>query len=72
MSKWRDIETAPKDGTVITLRGRHHHDGEREVVREGHYDTGGHTEGWETERGAWFIPTHWLPSPPSTIDRRTE
>ena len=60
---WIDIESAPKDGRVIRLKGRYHRDppDEHNRIAEGHYDTGGFTEGWETEGGAWFDPVAWMP-----------
>lgn len=56
--QWRDISTAPKDGTNILA----HEDGATTVVY------------WDDERGSWLHPykggkttwpklTHWMPLP---------
>lgn len=60
---WLPMESAPKDGTVVQLRGkysRYRFETKVEEV-EGHYDVGGFTEGWEDERSNWFMPTEWKP-----------
>ena len=60
--RWRDIETAPKDGTpVIIGKG---HDGKITGVRLGVWNG----LGWyEVYSGAGInYATHWMPCPPTT------
>lgn len=56
--QWQDIETAPKDGTVILLYRRSQY--------TGYY--GGADSGWRfndpLKTGMWPLPTHWRPLPP--------
>jgi hypothetical protein len=65
VSEWQPIETAPKDGRLLRLRGRRLADPDyiSPIIVMGHYDSGGRTEGWETESGAWFVPAEWQPLP---------
>lgn len=60
--EWEPMDTAPRDGTLIQLRGKWKatDPGEPFVV-EGKYDVGGFTQGWETENGTWFCPEAWKP-----------
>jgi len=55
---WRDIATAPKDGTEILL-------GWKKMVASGHYAR--LTNGWITSRGTYhgiYAPHFWMPLPP--------
>lgn len=62
--EWQPIETAPRDGTSIKMRGRYRALSDGPLIEvDGRYDSGGYTEGWETDRGAHFNPTHWMPLP---------
>lgn len=64
MNKWRDIETAPKDGTAIlalcpTQADRHHKNGQSpaRVCFFGQRN-------WLSLPGWWTChPTHWVPIP---------
>ena len=60
---WQPIETAPKDGTEIRMKGRW--PGSAAITEvNGLYETGGYTEGWvDGERHNVFYPTDWLPLP---------
>ena len=66
MDDWQPIETAPKDGKTIRLKGTYFRS---EIVTEvdGCYDAGGYTEGWTDDRGNWFYPIKWSPIPPFKI-----
>ena len=61
---WRPIETAPKEGEAIRLRGRWPQ--ETGVVEiEGFYDSSGYTHGWvDSERMNVFYAAEWMPLPP--------
>ena len=60
--EWSPMETAPRDGTLIQLRGTWNREIPQDpIVVEGHYMVGGLTEGWETEKGTWFCPDAWKP-----------
>lgn len=56
--EWRDIETAPKDGTKILLFREH------QSVVEGSWNHGGamNSPYWMTPSNL-FNPTHWMPMP---------
>lgn len=75
--QWRDIETAPKDGTAILL-----HDNDAPGLPSGHADrcdgTNTYVAAWWEGAEAWICymdavldprcpiePTHWMPLPPS-------
>lgn len=71
MSEWKQIETAPKDGTSILLYSS------KEPITEGWFETSlewgrpcnSWTNGWETSNGCdvgynRLYPTHWMPLPP--------
>lgn len=75
MSEWQPIETAPKDGTTILVRGR-----PTDLVMGGDtlvkfHKLGTYTAAWDEidstfclSGGSWlgpFVsPTHWMPLPP--------
>lgn len=62
MSEWQPIATAPKDGTVIRLKGCWPKTDEV-IELDGFYETGGYTEGWvDAERSNVFYATHWMPT----------
>ncbi len=58
MSEWKDISTAPKDGTLICgvwLYGR------RWAARSVFWNS----HDWECPiSDAYYTPTHWMPLPP--------
>lgn len=59
---WRDIESAPRDGTEVSVLIK------PKVIRLGWYFApSSRTEGWCDENGRRIRPTHWmpLPTPPS-------
>lgn len=71
MSEWRDIKTAPKDGSAILLfvpdkpvrdmwRG-HVFDDPRFCV--GYWRTWYSQPEWGNRNDAHFNPTHWMPLP---------
>ncbi len=69
MSEWQDIETAPKDGSLLLLCMSPHR-GYLEVPMK----VGGYWgERWNIFGGSW-IPTHWqpLPSPPTHNPEKEE
>lgn len=53
---WQPIETAPKDGRLIKAKNG------SSVYLAQYVEE--HTHGWETEKGTWVNPTHWMPLPP--------
>jgi len=73
--EWRDIATAPKDGTDVLVMYMHI---ETQCVFNAFYAST--EEGWEKEKEGWWsyehsevsriklegwmTPTHWLPLPP--------
>jgi hypothetical protein len=58
MSKWKDIDTAPYDGTRILLYRREW----GENIAVGFWHTA--EQQWELYGGTpWFGPTHWMPLP---------
>lgn len=60
MVEWRDIETAPRDGTeIIAMIGR------KRVRLAWYFKPSSRTEGWLDETGRSIKPTHWLPLPPA-------
>lgn len=70
-NEWRDIETAPKDGTEIILRR-----GERVGAAQWIYWPASHEqcagEGWTIglDGDAWDEgkePTHWMPMPTASL-----
>lgn len=76
MSKWRPIETAPKDGTSILIFGKW--DGEISDWRKVWPQSG--VAAWQDNEwsavltdiyGVWCaLPTHWMPLPkPPTQER---
>lgn len=68
MSEWKPIETAPKDGTTLILRG---HDGSPYAPciwsAAGEISENGFWLWWQNEP-EWLTeiqdPTGWLPTPP--------
>ena len=57
---WRDIATAPRDGTEVIVRMA------EKVIRLGWYfKPSSRTEGWCDENGNRIFPTAWLPLPPA-------
>lgn len=74
-TEWRDIATAPKDGTEVLLVVEHR-SGTPNCCLVGHYMPGGYCiedhpeidEGWYFWNGRMFDkaskPTHWQPLPP--------
>jgi hypothetical protein len=73
---WRDISTAPKDGTKFIAR---RDDVVRTTWATDHYDKWPHQEGGPTYRKAWsyialdalmqWRPTHWKPLDPPPLTR---
>ena len=61
--KWYDIETAPKDGTLILIYDGEIHTafwGQRALtVKRKDWCSNGCIDDWMT-----FSPTHWMPLPP--------
>ena len=62
--EWRDIETAPKDGTRILVKG------DCTIVAGWQFIYSADCYGWAIVNDAWMperIATHWmpLPTPPS-------
>jgi hypothetical protein len=70
MSDWQPIDTAPKDGTWMLLRGESGYIGRPYLAHVGRWmqtdDRGGW---WEQSEDAYFAdsnsmqPTHWMPLP---------
>lgn len=60
MSDWRDIETAPKDGSYIiacaNMYGKKEYPYFMEVVSWNGSD-------WSTDGYPIYLPTHWMPLP---------
>lgn len=69
MSDWKDIASAPRDGTQVLLIGRYPTlTGWSDVYHS--WAQAPHTPDWATHWCRWphaFEPTHWmpLPDPPS-------
>ena len=68
--EWQPIETAPRDGTKVDIWGINHlhyaTPGQRivNVAWEPVSDwMGNEREDWQTGRGDYFEPTHWMPLP---------
>jgi hypothetical protein len=64
-AKWRPIESAPKDGTIILISGyvgNRPESGERFVVSAMWWDESG---GWKDDALStdFYPPTHWMPLP---------
>jgi len=58
MTEWRDIESAPKDGTEVLVELR------PKVIRLGWYfKRSSRTEGWCDENGKPITPVRWAPLP---------
>jgi len=63
MMDWEPINTAPQDGTVISLKGSWPKTTEI-IELVGLYEAGGYTEGWvDRDRHNVFYATHWMPLP---------
>jgi hypothetical protein len=74
-NEWRDIESAPKDGTQVVLLGRlpKHYD-VADIIRacvsawyERAEDAPCYCVGWQFMAPGYcgaFEPTHWMPLPP--------
>lgn len=63
LTEWRDIATAPKDGTEVFAW-----DGSDNIICHWHGSVAGWVTDWETVSGydvGWnkVSPTHWLPLP---------
>lgn len=77
MSEWRDISTAPKDGTLVDLWCINHlrWDKAGQRVTSVSWGTvsdwmGNERQDWQHGHGEDFEPTHWmpLPAPPAAMD----
>ena len=67
-AKWRDIETAPRDGTKVLVAVQHSGLVWRLVARtlDGYGD-------WYSDPGKYHIvPTHWMPLPDAPNESNTE
>lgn len=71
MREWRDISTAPKDGTMLLLYGKQDTSG---PIQVGFFSSNGPFSELAGTEGEWFVdldgdPTHWmpLPAPPPTF-----
>lgn len=66
MSEWRDISTAPKDGTeVLVCLG--------EITCVATWNLWDGEEAWRDHYGFHFSPTHWMPLPaPPITEQRSE
>ena len=59
LTQWQPIATAPKDGKLVLLFGRHY-------IKTGYYDDTpqiGNYPNWRW--GLTIEPTHWMPLPPA-------
>ena len=69
MSEWRDIESAPKDGTAILASGLDHGKGPSRHYSVVEWMDFGCESGWYPDKDAdpHIYLTHWmpLPAPPS-------
>jgi hypothetical protein len=68
MSDWQPIETAPKDGAWILLRGESGYVNRPYRAHVGRWVTGRDGGWWEESEDAYFTddgdePTHWMPLP---------
>ena len=77
MSEWRDISTAPKDGTLVDLWCINHLRWDKAGQRVTSVSWGAVSDWMGNERQDWqhghgedFEPTHWmpLPAPPAAMD----
>jgi len=64
MSKWRPIETAPKDGTMVLLYDGNCSRFQWRIVTAYWQTAYGEPE-WKTigKRGSFRTPSHWMPLP---------
>lgn len=66
--EWRNIETAPRDGTLVDLwccSGGDERFGARYAdckFEHGHWRWLYHADGWVKVD---YVPTHWMPTPPA-------
>lgn len=69
MSEWRDIATAPRDGTWVLIAAVDLHPCDAQWAR----DDFGDNEGWFDAAGFFSTqPTHWQPLPePPSIESKT-
>jgi hypothetical protein len=68
-NQWRDIESAPKDGTeVVVLIGA------KDVRLGWFFAPSSTTRAWLDQRGDVIKPTHWLPlpTPPANLGGRDD
>lgn len=62
MTDWQPIETAPKDGTLFSVKGDpNSHDWATFHARFKAWPNG--SSGWQTDDGCDLEPTHWMPLP---------
>ena len=67
-SEWRDIETAPKDGTIVLLSGEFDYPGDWRI-KMGYWAA--YEKEWHLFGGVWK-PTHWMPLPEAPSQETSE
>lgn len=71
---WRDISTAPRDGTlVLVYRPNAPREGRAPIITDYYKQSSvGGVEGWQKSNMQFYPPTHWqpLPTPPSTTPKQ--
>lgn len=72
MSNWRDIETAPKDGTAILASGLNHGKGPSRHYSVVEWMDFGCESGWypDEDSSPLIYLTHWMPLPQPPEDAR--
>ncbi len=58
---WLPINTAPKDGSMIKLRGKRRNIKEDFTEVKGRWGKNWFSEGWEEDNGKWFYAVEWKP-----------